>query len=152
MTEGLLSRLGLTPQQVAQLSGNLRNRAISFLLRWECYQDALACLDEMIPLHPTWVSLLDDRAQALLGLGQADEALEVVRARQQIKSSLSARAQEARIHLARGDNDIALAIAEELVAKEPESVAAWRGPQWALWPWATWRATCRLRIPPCAWP
>ena len=125
MTEGLLSRLGLTPQQVAQLSGSLRNRLISFLLHWECYQDALACLDEVIPLHPTWVSLLDDRAQALLGLGQTDAALEVMRARQQIKASLTARAQEARIHLARGDNDTALAIADELVAKEPESVAAW---------------------------
>jgi len=34
MTEGLLSRLGLTPQQVAQLSGGLRNRVVSFLLRW----------------------------------------------------------------------------------------------------------------------
>ena len=125
MTEGLLSRLGLTPQQVARLSGGLCHRVINFLLHWECYQEALACLDELTPLHPTWVSLLDDRAQALSGLGQADAALEVIYARQQIKSSLSARAQEARIHLARGDNDTALAIAEELVAQEPESVAAW---------------------------
>lgn len=61
--ETALSHLGLAPKQVAQPPGNLGYRVVDFLLRWEQYEAALECLNELISLRPNLPSLLDDRAR-----------------------------------------------------------------------------------------
>ncbi|MCB0186798.1 MAG: hypothetical protein KDE31_21170, partial [Caldilineaceae bacterium] len=68
MTQLLLSQLAITPQQVAQLSSQLRNRVLNFLVRWEAWQEALDALPRS--QLKRLVSLQDMQARALLGLGQ----------------------------------------------------------------------------------
>ncbi len=125
MTQDALTHLGLSFDQIIRLPGRERGRLIHFLLRWEQYQAALACLDGLIPANPSLVSLLDARARALLGLDRPDEALDAMHARHRIRVSMTSRAQEARVHLARGDAEAALGIAYDLVAEHPDRVTPW---------------------------
>lgn len=122
----ILDTLGLAPTDALALPGRLRNRFIRFLIRWEHYTAALACLDVLQEERPDLVSLYDARARALLALDRADEALNVMDNRHRWKQSLTSRIQLARVHLARGDIGTALRMAKELVAEEPDSVLAWR--------------------------
>ncbi len=125
MIQDTLAYLDLSPDLAARLSGNPRTRLVNFLLRWEQYETALLCLDPMLARDPHLVSLHDAKARALLGLNQTGAALETMQTRQQLRTSLSSRALEARVHLARGDADAALGIAAELTAENPDSVTAW---------------------------
>ena len=111
MNQDTLAQLGLSPDQTTHITGNRRKRLIGFLVRWEQYEAALACLDEMLALDPNLVSLLDAKARALLGLGQPQAALDVMQGRHRIRTSLSSRALEARIHLALSESDTSLRIA-----------------------------------------
>ena len=122
MNQDTLAQLGLSPDQTTHITGNRRKRLISFLLRWEQYEAALACLDEMLALNPDLVSLLDAKARALLGLAQPQAALDVMQGRHRIRTSLLSRALEARIHLALGESATSLHIARQLVAERPDSV------------------------------
>jgi ATP-dependent DNA helicase RecQ len=126
MTYDTLAQLGLHPDQTTSLTGNRRSRFINFLLRWEEYEAASACLEGMLAGNPERVGLYDAHARALLGLGQPDAAVEVMQARHRIRVSLSSQVLEARVHLACGDRRAARAITERLVAQQPESVTAWR--------------------------
>ncbi len=121
-----LTQLGLSPDQTTHITGRQRTRLINFLLRWEQYEAALACLEEMLAITPNLVTLHDARTRALLGLGQPDAALDVMRVRHQIRTSATSRDLEARIHVARGDTETALQIAKDLVSEQPESTTAWR--------------------------
>jgi ATP-dependent DNA helicase RecQ len=125
MHKDTLTHLGLTPDQTGHITGNQRKRLIGLLLRWEQFDAALACLEEMWAFKPGLVTLLDAQARALVGLEQPDAALDVMHARHQLRTSLSSRALEARVHLARGDNEAALRIADELVAERSEIISGW---------------------------
>jgi ATP-dependent DNA helicase RecQ len=121
----LLVHLGIAPDDIACISGNDRSRLLNFLLRWQQYETALACLEILIPLHPELVSLYDAKARALLGLGRADAALEVMQVRHETQASIPSRRLEAQIHLALGDTDAALAIADDLVLERPKRTITW---------------------------
>lgn len=123
-TDDALESLGLTPERIADLPSTLRNRVIAFLLRWERYQAALACADAALAISPHLVSLYDDKARALLGCGRPDEALQVLEARHALRESLSSWQLLGRAHLARGDADAALGVAQRLCANAPDAVSA----------------------------
>jgi ATP-dependent DNA helicase RecQ len=125
MHQDTLTELGLAPDQTTHITGNRRSRLVNFLLRWEQFAAALACLDEMLALSPDLVGLHDSKARALLGLEQPDAALEVMQARHQLRVSFNSRVLEARVHLAREDTEAALRIAYDLVSERPENNAAW---------------------------
>jgi ATP-dependent DNA helicase RecQ len=124
MSKDVIAELGLSLDQIAGLVGTQRTRLFSFLLRWEQYELALACLDVMMLHSPRLVSLYDAKARALLGLGQPEAALASIEARHKIRSSLSSRAQEARVRLALNQSAAALDLAREIVAEHPESPMA----------------------------
>jgi len=121
----VLDELGIAPEHVLLLTGNQRSRLLNFLLRWEHLEALHACLDVLISIHPDLVSLLDLRVRALLAQGQPDDALAVMEARLEHKTSLPARALLARVHLARGDEETAHQITRTLVEEEQDSVTAW---------------------------
>ncbi|MBN1814040.1 MAG: RecQ family ATP-dependent DNA helicase [Anaerolineae bacterium] len=125
-----LADLGITIRQIPQLTGKRRSRLLNYLLRWERIEEAHACLDVLVPAHPTLVSLLDVRVKALLVQGRADqsrldEALAVMEERLQRKTSLAAQALLARVHLARGDVEAARRVARALVEERGDSVTVW---------------------------
>ena len=122
---GVLEELDIDPEYVLRLTGNQRARLLNFLLRWDHIEAVHACLDVLIPLNPTLVSLLDLRVRALLAQGQPDEALEVMRERLEIGTSLTARSLLARVHLARGDVESAYRETSALIEERDESVSAW---------------------------
>jgi ATP-dependent DNA helicase RecQ len=121
----LLSEMGIEPRHTLRLGGHERSRLLNFLLRWERAQEAHACLDVLLPANPTLVSLLDLRARAFLARGRADDALAVMEERLQLRTSLTARALLARVHLARGDVEAARRIARALVEERDDGVTAW---------------------------
>ncbi|MFQ5342630.1 MAG: RecQ family ATP-dependent DNA helicase [Anaerolineae bacterium] len=120
-----LTTLNISPAQTPALPANLRSRLINFLIRWEHFDAALACLDPLQRDRPDLVSLYDARTRALLALDRPDEALEVMRARHERKQSLTSRILEARVHLAGGDHGTALVIARQLAAEKRDSPLAW---------------------------
>ncbi len=119
-----LENMGLTANHVGRLPSALRHRVIAFLLRWERHAQALACIDAALAVAPHLVSLYDDKAQALLGCGRPDEAIQVLQARHALRESLTSWQLLGRAHLARGDTEAALAIARRLCASAPDSVSA----------------------------
>ncbi len=121
----ILDQLALTPQKTLQLASNDRSRLLNFLLRWEHVEEVHACLDVLIPHNPTLVSLLDLRARAFLAQGRPDDALVVMRERLELRTSLTARALLARVHLARDDVAAAHQIARALVEENEDSITAW---------------------------
>ncbi len=121
----MLSSLGLTLEQIPQVTGSDRRRLLNFLLRWEQFDTLHACLDVLIPRNPTHVSLRDLRARTFLAQGRPDEALPVMEKRLRKRESSVARALLARIHLARGDVESARRIAKGIVADRGESAMAW---------------------------
>ena len=116
--DNVLIELETTPQQTVRLAGNQRSRLLNFLLRWERVEEVHACLDVLIPVNPNLVSLLALRVRAFLAQDRPGDALVVMQERIGRKSSISARALLARVHLARGDDDAAHQIARTLVALE----------------------------------
>jgi ATP-dependent DNA helicase RecQ len=125
MTEDPLELLDLSAAQVAELGSHDRSRLLHYLLRWEHIDSLHTCLDALLTLYPTLVSLLDLRARAFLTQEQFDGALSTMRRRLDIKSSTTARSLLAQIHVARGDLQSASNIAESLAAEQPDSVTAW---------------------------
>jgi len=121
----ILTELGIAPRQTIGLAGNQRSRLLNFLLRWDHVEAAHACLDILIPANPTLVSLLDLRAKTLLAQDRPDDALEVMRERLELKTSLTARTFLARVHLARGDVEAAHQIARALIVERDDSITAW---------------------------
>jgi ATP-dependent DNA helicase RecQ len=125
MNQDTLKELGLTPAATRHIIGNRRTRLINFLLRWEEYEGALACVEEMMAFYSGLVTLHDAKARALLGLGQPDAALEVMHARHERRISQTSRSLEARIQVDTGDTERALGIARELVESNPDSPPLW---------------------------
>jgi len=121
----VLDELGLTLDEAREIPGRNRRRLLNFLLRWEQVEVLHACLDILIPANPGLVSLLDLRVRAFLAQGLPDEALPVMRERIGRRTSLTAQALLARVHLAQGDVRSAHQIARALVEEREDSVTAW---------------------------
>jgi hypothetical protein len=66
----ILLDLQLVPASVPALPSKVRTSLIGFLLRWEHYDVALSCCQELLATHGHLVSVHDDLAQAYLGLNQ----------------------------------------------------------------------------------
>lgn len=120
----ILQQLGLTPAKAGLLTGGTRDALLRFLLHWEHSHAALDCLKELLPRNPGLVSLLDYQARALLGLREHASALQVMRARHELRVSISSRILEGRIYLASGDLVNALDIANQVLRDAGESVTA----------------------------
>jgi len=125
MTEDILASLALTPAEVPGLLAKTRASLITYLLRWEHYDVARRCLQQLLITHSQNLTVYDNMARAYLGLGQPEKALEILRRRQALKVVSSSRALEAEIRMAAGDLDGAQAIADELTASEPDLLTAW---------------------------
>ena len=104
----LLDRLALQPPQYAALPSDVCARVADFLLRWQAYGEALACLDALGPLSAVQ---LEQRAAALHGLGRTAEALALLDQRRQQHDSLPAAIQRIRLQAAAGQVQGALAAA-----------------------------------------
>jgi ATP-dependent DNA helicase RecQ len=73
MTTSLADRIGITPSRLLALPQDEQRRVVQFLLRWEAFADALACLDYAPGLDAAAPVL---RALAWHGLGRSGEALQ----------------------------------------------------------------------------
>lgn len=125
MTEEILASLALTPAEVPDLPAKTRASLIAYLLRWEHYDIARRCLQQLLVTHSQMVSIYDDMARAYLGLGQPERALEIIRRRQALKVSSLSQSLEAEARLAAGDLGGAQAIAAELTTGQPDLPTAW---------------------------
>ncbi len=125
MTEDTLTSLALTPADVPDLPPKTRTSLIAYLLRWEHYDAARRCLQQLLVTHSQMLSVYDDMARAYLGLGQPEKALEILRRRQALKVSTKSQSLEAKARLAGGDLDGAQAIAHELTASQPDLLTGW---------------------------
>ena len=110
----LLDRLALQPTAYAALASDVCERVADFLLRWQAYAEALACLDALGTLSPTG---LEQRAAALHGLGRTSEALALLDQRLRRQDSLPAAIQRVRMQAAAGQVQPALAAAQSLADK-----------------------------------
>ena len=125
MTEDILSNLRITPAEVPDLPAKARTSLIAYLLRWEYYDAARRCLQQLLVTHSQTLSVYDDLARAYLGLKQPDHALEILRRRHALKASNSSRVLEAEARLAAGDLSGARAIAGELATEQPDLLTSW---------------------------
>ena len=91
MTE-LLNCLDLPAAEVQALPANLRTSLVSFLLRWQEYDAAEKCLEQLLASHGHLVSAYDHQARLYLARGQPDRALETMRRRHALGTSSSSRA------------------------------------------------------------
>ncbi len=110
----LLDRLALQPTAYAALASDVCERVADFLLRWQAYAEALACLDALGTLSPTG---LEQRAAALHGLGRTSEALPLLDQRLRRQDNLPAAIQRVRMQAAAGQVQPALAAAQSLADK-----------------------------------
>jgi len=107
----LLERLTLTPAEYAALPSDACERILDFLLHWQDYASALACLDS---LHTLAAAQVEGRAAALHGLGRTREAISLLEARTRTHNSLPAASQLVRLRLAAGEHEAAVAAARQL--------------------------------------
>jgi ATP-dependent DNA helicase RecQ len=125
MPDDILSTLNLQPSEVPALSGKSRQSLVAYLLRWEHYDTACRCLQQLLITHSHLVSIYDNLARAHLAQDRADRALEIMRRRHAIRTSNSSRVLQARAHLAAGDLASAQSIAQRLLSEQPEMSLAW---------------------------
>ena len=118
-----LSTFELTPNHIPHLPAQTRNRLISTLLRWEAYAEALVCLGQLDVER--YVSFQDDKAEALLGLGRAAEAVTVMETRLAQRESQPALLLMARCLLAAGRIDEAETPIKRQIQRD-------YGPAWSL--------------------
>ena len=119
----LLTDLNLSPDVVLHLSAQPRNKLLYFLLRWEAWDDALACL-EFLPVENR-ATFQDMQAEAMIGLGRAGEALDVMADRLEISDSITAQQRLVNVLLAAGKTDDALAAARSLTKRSPATAHLW---------------------------
>ena len=113
----------MEPRQFPSLNADLRKRAVGFLLRWQAFGDALACLDAL--QMDDLATVQDWRAQALQGEGRLQEAVRILEQRTLSSAALTPRLQLARLYLAAGDTGLALEIARNLTAGDGGMSSAW---------------------------
>ncbi len=126
MTEPLLQQLGATPAQIAPLSYKAVRHVVGFLLRWQAFDEALSVID-------AWqlddrVSVQELRAQALVGIGRAGEAVAIMQRRLgQKEPSTYARVLLGRVLLAAGQTIEGGRSAAQITQENPDF-----GPGWGL--------------------
>jgi ATP-dependent DNA helicase RecQ len=125
MSNDILCVLNLIPADVPSLSSRARRALIAYLLRWEHYEAAGRCLQQLLVTHSSSVTVYDELARLYLGLGQPDRALEMMRRRHALRVSNPSLALEARVHLAAGDMASAQAIADQMISDHPDLLLAW---------------------------
>lgn len=107
----LLDRLALQPTEFAALPSDACERVVDFLLRWQAYDAALVCLDSLGALS---LAQLQQRADALHGLGRTPEAIRLLEQRLGAHTSLPLAARLVRLHGAAGQHHAAIAAARQL--------------------------------------
>jgi ATP-dependent DNA helicase RecQ len=110
----LLQRLALEPSQYAALPSDACERVVDFLLRWQAFGEALACLEALGPLAP---AQQDQRAAALHGMRRTAEAIAVLERRMEQQDSLPAAMQRVRLQAAEGQVAAAMAAARNLASR-----------------------------------
>ena len=123
MNGSLLSLLGVPPPQVSRLPGKSRTRLLNFLMRWEAYEETVACLEEL-PVD-RFVSLQDLQARAFSRLGQYADALVVMQKRLAKKNVSTAQLLYGRLLLEGGNAKEAYAVATRLTEMVNSPVGAW---------------------------
>jgi len=123
MANSLLELLDITAKDTSRLSSNPRKKLFNFLVRWEGFEEVLACLDE-IPIGRL-VSLQDLRARALMGLGLLGDAYAQMDTRLAKKSSPTAQILQGHCLLEMEDVAGALKLATELTQVENPIGGAW---------------------------
>ncbi|MGD8397366.1 MAG: RecQ family ATP-dependent DNA helicase [Anaerolineae bacterium] len=121
----VLASFQLAPADVAALPAKARNALVAYLLRWEAYPAARACLEAIAGEGERRVTILDSLAQAHLGAGEAARAVETMQRRNALRASSASRVLEARACLAAGDVARAQQIARSLLAQEFPVPDAW---------------------------
>jgi len=119
----LLTDLKLAPSAIPSLPAGLRNRLLYFFLRWEAYDDVLACLQHL-PVARR-VSFQDMQADALDGLGRSAEAVTVMETRLEQRSAIAARQRLVYCLLHAGNLDRARAEAQALVESSESTAYLW---------------------------
>ncbi|HRJ41595.1 MAG: RecQ family ATP-dependent DNA helicase [Caldilineaceae bacterium] len=119
----LLTDLKLHPSAVTSLPATARNKLLHFLLRWEAWDDALACL-EYLPVEAL-VSYQDMQAEALDGLGRAAESVKIVEERIEMRDSIAPRQRLVYYLLHSGDIKQAQTEARRLVKKNETTPYLW---------------------------
>ena len=125
LPDNVLAQLEIAPADVPGLPAKARNALIGYLLRWEHFDTARKCLQDLVAARGHLVSLHDSLARTYLALGDAGRALETVQRRQAIKTSSISRALEARVRLAAGDQRGAQAIADQMATEHPYRLLTW---------------------------
>jgi ATP-dependent DNA helicase RecQ len=123
--DGILINLELDPTVVSGLPSKARTSLLSYLVRWQHYDAALQCLEQLLVTDGHLVSIYDGLAKVYLALDQPARALEVMAQRHALRVSNSSRALEARAHQAAGHGAAARAIAHQLVANRPDLLTVW---------------------------
>jgi ATP-dependent DNA helicase RecQ len=126
MPDDMLTTLDLAPAGVPDLPAKARTSLIAYLLRWEHYDEAHRCLQQLLVTHSQLVSVYDSLARVYLAQDQPDRALEMMRRRHALRASNSSRALEARAHLAAGNVAAAQAIVDQLASEHPDMLLTWR--------------------------
>jgi ATP-dependent DNA helicase RecQ len=125
MPYDILSALNLDPAEVPDLPPRARQSLVAHLLRWEHYDVALRCLQQLLVTHSHLVSIYDSLVRVHLAQARADRALEVIGRRHALKVSNLSRALEARAQLAAGDPAAAQEIAGQLISEHPDMLLIW---------------------------
>lgn len=81
MAESLLDILKHEPAETPNLPPKARRGLLEFLLRWEGYGEALACLGSLSQANVRSSALLDQQSQALAGAGRHKEAIKAIESR-----------------------------------------------------------------------
>ena len=126
MPDDMLATLDLAPSDVPDLPAKARTSLVAHLLRWEHYDEAHRCLQQLLVTHSQLVSVYDSLARVYLAQDQPDRALEMMRRRHALRVSNSSRALEARAHLAAGELAAARAIVDQLASEHPDMLLTWR--------------------------
>ena len=109
MSTSLLERIPAAAQDVLSLNFDGSKALVQFLVRWEAYGEAFACLEQLDLDLVTWQ---DERARALAGLGRSAEAVAAMQARVAQKDSTTARTLLAEICIQAGLADEAWRVIE----------------------------------------
>jgi len=121
----ILSELGLKPDDVLGLTGSDRRRLLNFLLRWGHLEALHQCLDPLLAESPNLVSLIDLRVRAMVVADRTAEAVDLMRQRLDLRSSLTAQALMVRVYLATDRIADAEKVAGDLRRSSPDSVTTW---------------------------
>ena len=120
----LLAQFNLALEQAVALPPELRDQLLDYLALWGSPEELLALLDELWQVHGPLLAFMDRQAGALFALGRHGDALEVLERRQRRSTTIASQALEARILLAAGHEQHALAVADDISQAYPLNVTA----------------------------